>query len=210
MESQKGRCTGCNPNYRADHQEKIFVIDPRVQGKVSLVSHKAMTPDENLSSVLIHVCKFLGYAAVPSGDVIKVVPSSTAKQIGGRLAGNQRPGKGDEVVVRVIRVRNMLASQLVPMLRPLMQQWASINAYAPSNTLIIAGGAGNINRLIDIIHNMDKKNANTVSVIQLKHANAKNVVSILNNLQNIRRSQGQVIDVAMAADEQNNSIFSER
>lgn len=185
---------------------KNFIVDPRVRGKVTLISHTAMTPDE-IYHVFLSMLQVLNFAAIKTGDVIRIVPSNKAKEYASPLATRSHPGKGDQVVVRVVQVNNVSASQLVSVIRPLMQQWGSVTAYAPANTLILAGAAGNIQRLVNIVHDMDRKGVERVSMIKLKHADAKKVLAVINSLQSAARAQGKVVQVAMAADEQNNSIL---
>ncbi len=64
---------------------KSFIVDPRVEGKVNVVSTKPMDAAEvyrNFESVLrVH-----GYAAVPSGSMVKIVPEAIAKQDGDATA----------------------------------------------------------------------------------------------------------------------------
>src|SRR5690606_26806827 len=129
---------------------KNFIIDPRVQGRITIISSQPMSIDE-LYQVFLSMLQVLNYAAVPAGDVIKIVPMAQAKEYGGTLATKSHPGTGDEVVVHVVPIDNVSASQLVPVLRPLLQEWGSITAYDPANTLILAGSASSVNRLVAII-----------------------------------------------------------
>src|SRR5665213_384762 len=50
---------------------KNFVVDPRVSGKISLISSKPIKPSE-VYQVFLSVLGLLGYSAVPSGDIIKI------------------------------------------------------------------------------------------------------------------------------------------
>ncbi len=185
---------------------KNFIIDPRVQGKITIISSKPMSIDE-LYHVFLSMLQVLNYAAVPSGNIIKIIPAAQAKEYGGALSSRENPGVGDEIVVRVVSVNNVSASQLVSVLRPLTQEWGSVSAYDPSNTLILAGTAANVNRLVDIIHNMDHRNASRIQVVRLKYANAKKLVDVLNGLQTSDRAEGKMSYISLAADPENNAIL---
>ncbi|MCB1827984.1 MAG: type II secretion system secretin GspD, partial [Coxiellaceae bacterium] len=185
---------------------KSFVIDPRVKGKVTFLSQKAMTTQE-IYQAFLSMLQVLGYAAIPSGHVIKIVPAMEAKGYGGMLASHAHPGRGDQVVVRVIPINHVSASQLVPVLRSMMPPWASVSAYMPSNSLILVGSAANLSRLVSVIGRMDSQGANIMTIVPLKHANAKNLVNILQSLQSGARAEGRIVNVAMAADEQSNSVL---
>lgn len=185
---------------------KNFIVDPRVHGNVTLMSQKPMTPDE-LYQAFLSMLQLLQYAAIPAGNVIKIVPSMDANSLSRTIATEARPGSGDEVVVRVVSVNHVSATELVPVLRPLMSQSGSVTAYLPSNALILAGTASNIKRIVDVINQMDSANTNQISVVHLQHANAKKVVSIIHSLQTGSVSQGGVANSTLAADEENNSIL---
>src|SRR3989338_679991 len=179
---------------------KNFIVDPVVHGNITLVSQKAMTPDE-LYQVFLSMLQLLNYAAIPSGNVIKIVPAMDANALSRQIATKGQPGFGDEIVVRVVAVNHVSATELVPVLRPLMTQSGSVTAYLPSNTLILAGTASNIKRLVAVIHEMDVVNTNQITVMPLLHANAKKVVAIIHALQSGSVSQGNVNNATLAADE---------
>ena len=73
-----------NANIRAVIDEvsrvtgKNFIIDPRVQGKISIVSSTPMNNKE-LYQVFLSILRVSGYAAVPNGHVIKIIPNIEAK-----------------------------------------------------------------------------------------------------------------------------------
>src|SRR3990167_2401352 len=185
---------------------KNFIIDPRVHGTVTLVSQKPMTPDE-LYQVFLSMLQLLQYVAIPSGNIIKIVPAMDGNALSRQIATPLQPGFGDEVVVRVVPVNHVSATELVPVLRPLMSQSGSVSAYLPSNSLILAGTASNINRLVEVIHQMDSENDNQISVVRLHYANAKKIVSVIHKLQTGNVNQRSENNASLAADEDDNSIL---
>lgn len=186
---------------------KSFIIDPQVQGRVTLVSHKPMSTDE-MYQVFLSMLRMLNFSAVPSaGGVIKVIPSQNANIYSRQIATDQNPGQGAEVVVRVLPLNNVSATELVPVIRPLMSETASVTAYMPSNALILAGTASNISRMVALIRQMDESNINQIKIVHLQYANATKVVSVIRSLQNANASQGRVSNVALSADENGNNIL---
>ena len=107
---------------------KNFIIDPRVKGKVTVISSRPMNADE-VYQVFLSILDVHGFAAVPSGSVVKILPDVTAKQTGIPTATAKAPGVGDEMVTRVIQVDHVAAAQLVPILRPLVPQQGHLAAY---------------------------------------------------------------------------------
>ncbi|MBA2652066.1 MAG: type II protein secretion LspD, partial [Tatlockia sp.] len=141
---------------------KNFIVDPRVQGKISIISSTAMS-DKELYQVFLSMLQVSGYAAIPSGDVIKIVPNIDAKTISpDQLSLLRNPPRGDDMMVAVIPVHYVPAEQLVPVLRPLMPQWSSVSAYSPSNMLILSGRASNIKQMASIIKQVDSSSAGGV------------------------------------------------
>ncbi len=185
---------------------RSFIVDPRVKGRITFVSHKPMGAAA-LYHVFLSMLQVLNYTVVPSGDAYKVVPAVYAKEYGARLANRTHPGQGDEVVVRVVPVNNVSAIQLVPVLRPLMPSWGSVSAYMPSNALVLVGSAQNMYQLIAMVHQMDQTDASHISLISLKYADARRVVAAINALQLQDRSQGKVTNVSVVADSENNSLL---
>jgi general secretion pathway protein D len=185
---------------------KNFVVDPRVSGKISLISSKPLKP-EQVYDVFLSVLGLLGYSAVSSGDVVKIIPNMESSEYATRIADSRAPGKGDEVVVRVIPLENVSANQIIPIVRPMLPQWSNVSSYAPGNVIILLGRAGNLNRIIDVIRRVDRASNSTIDVIPLHRASASQVATVLNNLQNAGRASGDVPQVTVAADERTNSIL---
>ena len=159
--------------------------------------------------VFLSILKVHGFAAVPSGEVVKIVPDVNAKQEGIPTVTDEQPGRGDEVVTRVVQVQNVTAAQLVPILRPLVPQQGHLAAYPSTNVLIISDRADNVERMVEIIRRIDQQSDGEVEVIPLQHASASEVVRIINSLQ--RGQQGQAPGTAggpiLAADERTNSVL---
>ena len=183
-----------------------FVVDPRVKARVTVISSTPLNSDE-LYETFLSVLQVHGYAAVPSGDLIKIVPDVNAKQ-GPVPAYSDANNNSDQLVTQVIKVENVPAAQLVPILRPLVPQQGHLAAYASTNTLIVTDRASNIHRLIDIIKGIDRPDNDEVELVRLGHASASEIIRIMQSLQ----SRGGQIDgtpgsVRFAADERTNSIL---
>ncbi len=188
---------------------KNFIVDPRIKGKVTVISSRAMDSDE-VYQVFLSILKVHGFAAVPSGSVIKILPDVSAKQDAIPNVTDKAPGHGDEMVTRVIQVDNVAAAQLVPILRPLVPQQGHLAAYPTTNVLIISDRAENVSRLVSIIRRIDKVSDSEIEVIRLQHASAAEVVRILNAISRAGSAQGKgpaAATQAMVADERTNSVL---
>lgn len=186
---------------------KNFIIDPRVQGKITIVSSTPMNA-KSIYQVFLSTLQVLGYSAIPSGQMVKIIPNNEATQQAGRVANYLKPGQGDEIVVRIIPLKNVSEEQLLPILRPLIPQTAIISGYAPSNILIVAGGAQNIARIAEIITKVDTTNVNGMDVIPLNYALAQDVV---NSIQQLTSSSKSFLSpnttINIAVDDRSNSIL---
>ncbi len=186
-----------------------FIVDPRVKGKVTVISSQPMDSDE-VYQVFLSILKVHGFAAVPSGPVVKIVPDVNAKQDSIPTASDEAPGRGDQMVTRVVQVDNVAAAQLVPILRPLVPQQGHLAAYPSTNVLIISDRADNAERLVSIIRRIDQKSDSELDVIPLQHASAVEVVRILTSLRQAKAAKGQPVAasrVTLVADERTNSVL---
>ncbi len=191
----------------ADVTGRNFIVDPRVKGKVTLISNKPMSEKE-IYQVFLSILEVHGYSAIPSGEAIKIVPDADAKHSGMPTASKRHPGKGDESVTRVVQIEHVTAAQLVPILRPLVPPQGHLAAYPPSNVLIISDRAANIARLVKIIQRIDQPSSGEIEYIQLEHAVAADLVRVLNSLQQQSAKQNPKASRPMlVADERTNSIL---
>jgi len=186
---------------------KNFIVDPRVKGKVTVVSSSPMDAS-GVYETFLAVLQVQGFAAIPAGDSIKIVPETNARQDGG---GFNSGGAGlaiDEVVTHVYNIENVSAAQLVPILRPLVPQWGHLAAYAPSNMLIISDRAANVVRLEKLIRQIDQSSDREIEIVKLKNAGAAEVVRTLTALTAGDKSQDPSVKPAIVlADERSNSVL---
>ena len=186
--------------------KKNFIIDPRVKAKVTVISSNTLSTEE-VYEVFLSVLQVHGYAAVPTGAVIKIVPQVNAKQGPLPLSTANSNFAADELITKIIRLDHVPASQLVPILRPLVPQQGHLAAYNPTNTLIITDHAGNIKRLLKIIQGVDRPDSDVLEIIPLKHAAASELVRILNSLNAGGSTKDITKKIKLAADDRTNSIL---
>jgi general secretion pathway protein D len=190
----------------ADKTGKNFIVDPRVKGKVTVISHKPVTRDE-LYQVFLSILEVHGFAAVPGDKAIKIVPDATAKQTGIPTATSSSPGRGDELVTRVVSIDYVNAMQLVPILRPLIPQQGHMAAFPSSNVLIVSDRAENIARIMKLIRRIDRPGNEDVEVISLQYASAAEMVRILSALNKQSATKGGPTEPVLVADERTNSVL---
>ena len=119
----------------ADATGRNFIVDPRVKGTVNVISPRPLDKDA-LYQVFLSVLKVNGFVAVPSGDMVKILPDTNARTEA--AFGSTGPAQGDGLATQVMKVDNVPAAALVPVLRPLLSKDAHLAAAPASNTLIIS------------------------------------------------------------------------
>ncbi|GAB3096099.1 type II secretion system secretin GspD [Aestuariicella hydrocarbonica] len=188
---------------------KSIIVHPNVKGKVTVLSGSPMTTGEAyevfLSALQVH-----GFAIVESGNALKIIPDALAKQSSVPVINNGPDNKTppEEVVVKVVKVKNISATQLVNLLRPLVPQVGHLAAYPTTNALIIADRANNISKITGIIKRLDTGNTVDIELLPLEFASAKDVANVINKL--LPQPQGkkeEVSTVQLAVDERSNSLL---
>jgi len=156
----------------------IFV-DPRVKGKLSLYTEQGVTPAQAYQ-IFVAALRGLGFAVVESRGLLKVVPEAEAKlqtSVAPATLGEPARARGDQVVTQVIPLVHENASNLVPVLRPLIAPNNTITANAGNNTLVITDYAENLERLQTLIAALDTPSATDVEVIPVQNAIASDLAA---------------------------------
>jgi len=163
---------------------KTVIIDPSVRGKVNVRSYDLLN-EEQYYQFFLNVLDVYGYAVVKMDNgVLKVIKSKVAKTSSIPVVDDKNPGKGDEMVTRVVPVRNVSVRELSPLLRQLNDNAGGGNVvhYEPSNVLMLTGRAAVVNRLVEIVRRVDKAGDQEVDIIHLKYASASEMVRIIDTL----------------------------
>ena len=203
------------PNYReADIRQIVeavgevtgrnFILDPRVNAKVTMLSSTPMSP-EAFYAAFLSILEVHGYIATTSGNVIKIVPDAGARQYSGLLSTDG--AASDDIVTQVVTVQNVGAAQLVPILRPLIPQYGHLAAHPGSNMLIVSDRAANVDRMLRIIRRIDQSNDEDIEVVRLEHASAAEVVRVLTALAQTPRADGVPVTTSLVADSRTNSVL---
>lgn len=173
----------------ADITGYSFVIDPRVKGKVTVVSNASMNKAA-VYEMFLSVLGVHGFAAIPGKEVIKIIRQNDAKQ----SAQNDRFMKrvpSEQIVTRVIQVNNARALELVPILRPMVAKYGHLAGVAAANALIISDHLANIKRISKIIDELDSPSKYELEVVQLQEAWVGDMVKLLEELAPSELSKGK-------------------
>jgi len=191
----------------ADATGKTIVVDPTVKGKVRVISANPVSAPE-LYQLFLSILEVHGFTAVLSGDVVRVIQNKDARSAPVGVKDDRATVTTDEYVTAVIRLDNISAAKLIPVLRPLVPQQAHMAAYAPSNAIIISDISSNIDKIRDIIERMDRTAVQQTDIIKLRYAVAADVVKMLDQLNKSEaKAAGGEQETLLVADERTNSVL---
>lgn len=156
---------------------RTFIIDPRVQGKVSVASQEPLSRSE-LFDVLISTLRANGLVAVPTGSgALRIAPEEGAAQQGSSLGGVDGLG----FATQVFRLRNLDAAAAAETLKPLVGRQGAITPSARGNMLVIADYADNLRRIRSLLSQIDADRGVTETVT-LKSSSAREIAGVLNQM----------------------------
>ncbi|MGB0444630.1 MAG: type II secretion system secretin GspD [Porticoccaceae bacterium] len=170
-----------------------FVLDPRVKGKVTIISPE--TIDKSLLyEAILSAIQVQGYQAVRDGAVTRVLPFNQSFNLAG--------GGQSELVTEILKVRFVQAATLIPVLKPLMSNGARVQAYNQSNYLVVSDIRSNVDRLKMLLSELDDPDQTAVEVITLEHISAAEAVHIAGQLKQLQKQE-----LSLVEDDLNNRVI---
>jgi general secretion pathway protein D len=170
-----------------------FVLDPRVKGKVTIISPE--TIDKSLLyEAILSAIQVQGYQAVRDGAVTRVLPFNQSFNLAG--------GGQSELVTEILKVRFVQAATLIPVLKPLMSNGARVQAYNQSNYLVVSDIRSNVERLKMLLNELDDPDQTAVEVITLEHISAAEAVHIAGQLKQLQKQE-----LSLVEDDLNNRVI---
>lgn len=193
----------------ADITGYSFVIDPRVKGKVTVVSNASMDK-EAVYEMFLSVLGVHGFAAIPSAGVIKIVQQNNAKSAA-QDESMLSTVPSEQIVTRVIQVNNASALELVPILRPMIAKYGHLAGVAAANALIVSDHVSNIERISKIIDELDSPSKYELEVVQLQEAWVGDMVKLLEELApgelGKAKGKGDANKFSVVADQRSNRLI---
>lgn len=183
-----------------------FIIDPRVQGKVTVRSNEMLGGDE-IYAIFLSQLRAQGFAAVdlPNGSV-KIVPDQAARLEPVPVESKRDAGHAnDGMATRVFSVRNAASEQMLNILRPLIDPRVGvITPYPSANLLVITDWRSNLNRIDSLLVQLDQVSQEPLEVLPLKNANANDTAQLVTRL--LAREQG-ADSAQVVADPRSNALL---
>ncbi len=168
---------------------KSFIIDPRVKGRITVVSGAPLDPSV-IYDVFLSVLEVHDFSAVESGDVVKIIPLSKIKGVPTRTSFDDPGNNADEQITQIYQLQHASANELAPLIRPLLPPTSHFAVHVRTNTLIVTDTVGNIKRVLSIIENIDKPNRHSdINIVFLKYAKASSLAQVLSQLATVIQLQ---------------------
>ncbi len=155
-----------------------FVVDPRVKGNINIISATPVAAPLAYD-ILLSTLRMQGFAAVESGGITKILPEADAKLYVSNVHGKV---SGEKLITRVFVLQYESASQLVPVLRPLIPPNNIVVAYPNNNTLVVTDYASNMRRIEQIVNTIDQPGKFDPVIIPVKLASAVELAQTINRL----------------------------
>lgn len=158
---------------------RTLVLDPQVQGVVNVVSAEPLSRN-GVWELFLSVLRTSGFAAVRSGNVWRIVPQATVVQSGASETG--AASSNQQIVTRLVRLRNLPSDQAVRALRPLVSSFGAIEALTEPNAVVVTDYAENIRRVQQLAATLDQGGGTAFDSIALRHASATEVAASVSAL----------------------------
>lgn len=201
-----------------------FLIDPSVQGRVTFLSGKDMNKDE-MYETFLSILQVQGLEAIETGSVVKIVPigkarsSQVAPIVRTTPEGSAEKNYNlDETITQVFKLQYINAQTAAATLTPLAGQGETRVQFNPtSNSVVITGRSQNVERLAQVVRDIDKPNNQDVEAVSLKYSVASRLAQTLRELTGaggaaagVPGQEGVVVapqQVRISVDDNTNSIL---
>jgi len=183
-----------------------FIIDEKVRGKVTIFSPRKI-PLRDVYKVFLSVLEINGFATVPVGDMIKIVPSIVAreKSVETRVKKDSSD-PDDRMVTQIVVLERANPDEVKRVLDPIISKSSSVLSYPPAGILIITDYLSNVRRLQEIVKALDVEGAGEqITYLPLQNASASEVAKSLANVFQQRRPN--LTPIRIVADPRTNSVI---
>ena len=160
----------------AQFSKKTIILDPRVKGKISIYSNANLNRQQ-VWNVYLRTIQVNGFSAIIEDGFARVVPENEAT----RDKSVSSMSSGDFQTV-VIPLTNRSTDEILPMLKPITGRQSHLSSIPSINSILLVDRSSNVNRVINLIKDLDKNNSAKISIIKLDNLSSIEAVRILDKL----------------------------
>ena len=157
-----------------------FLLDPRVKGQITIISARPVTTTAAYQ-IFLSALKAQGLYRRRRYRCHSHRAHDRG-QANAEVNMEDEPRGGERIMTHVLIVQHTSATQMIPLLRPLMSPTSQLSSYDQANALIITDYADNIRRLLRIVEKIDQPVSSDVTIIALRHASALDLADLVTRL----------------------------
>ena len=159
---------------------RTFIIDSRVQGKVTVVTDRPLSRSEYLETFLATLRANGLVAVATSNGAFRVQPVDNAATQPSRVGGAASAPR-NAYITDIVRLRAIDATSALDTVRSLVSPQGTVSANRASNSIVIVDFADNVRRIREVLRRIDADGSAT-RVVALKNASAREIASALQTL----------------------------
>ena len=160
----------------AQFSKKTIILDPRVKGKVSIYSNASLDK-EQVWNVFLRTIQVNGYSAISDNGFVRIVPENEATR-DLNFALDDRA----DYVTEIITLKNRGTDEVLPMIKPITGRQSHLSSIPSINSILIVDRSSNVERIKNLLQDLDKNNTAKISIIELQRLSATEAVRILDRL----------------------------
>lgn len=155
---------------------KTVVLDPRVSGRITVMSRQALDR-EGVRRLFYSVLDAHNFTVIDEGERILITPVSDAKTRAGIT--DAKSATPSQFVTRVLDLQSSIAADVAGLVRPLVSANGYVGPSVSSNALVVTDTAANVQRIAEVVRQLDSgRNRNHV-VVRLQHALAGDIAPLM-------------------------------
>jgi general secretion pathway protein D len=190
----------------AEQTRRQIVIDPRVQGKVTIFAEQPVTVSQAYQ-IFLATLQTQGFTAAETDGVLKIFPQPLAKNGPRELITEPAELVANGQVMHVVSLQNVLAPATAELIRPLLSSTGYTAPLGASNSLLIADDTSTVSQLVELAQRLDSDGSLDVDVIRLTHANARDIAQVLAPLAKSDATSGTAAPLGISAEERSNTVL---
>jgi general secretion pathway protein D len=160
----------------AQFSKKTIILDPRVKGKISIYSNASLSR-EQVWNVFLRTIQVSGFSAISDNGFVRIVPENEATR-DSNFALDERA----DFVTEIISLKNRSTDEVLSMLKPITGRQSHLSSISSINSILIVDRSSNVNRIKDLLKDLDKNNTAKITIIELTKLSATEAVRILDKL----------------------------
>ncbi|MFL2722125.1 MAG: type II secretion system secretin GspD [Gammaproteobacteria bacterium] len=159
----------------AQFSKKTIILDPRVKGKITIYSNANLNR-EQVWDVYLRTIQVNGFSAILEDGFLRVVPENEATR------DNTEDFSGGSFETVVIPLTNRSTEEILPMIKPITGRQSHLSSIPSVNSILLVDRVSNVERIRDLLNNLDKNNTAKISIIKLNKLSSIEGARILDRL----------------------------